>query len=114
MKYRDYMKEHDENLIWCKPYIGERVSVAVNEGRICSMSIDGQDIHPGALDSIHGYVYTPEQVERAARTANECYNLYKGWNDLHILLEGEVSERPCNECPWFEECCAMDEEMEGD
>ena len=108
MTYRDYMREHDENLSWCRPYVGKRVSVAVNEGRICSMTIDGQEIHPGALDPIRGYVYTPEQVERAARAANEAYDLYKGWDDLHILLEGEVSERPCHECPWFEQCDAMD------
>ena len=113
MKYRDYMKDRDENLSWCKPYIGKRVSFSLWENHIDNVMIDGKEINPEGYKGGMSY-YTSEQVEKVARVANKDYDLYKGWDDLHILLEGEVSEGPCYSCPCFKWCCAMDEKMEGD
>ena len=114
MKYRDYMADSDDNLSWCKPYIGDRVSIAINEGNPVGLIVDGEEVKPVYVGALKGYEYTAEQLEQAARAANPDYDTYSGWDALHILVNGDVSERPCRDCPWFSECDAMDEQYGDD
>ena len=113
MKYRDYMVEENENLSWCRPYIGNRVSIAINEGKPVGLIIDKQEIDPVYAGLLDGYKFTAEQLERAARAANPDYADYSGHDALRILLDGDVRECPCRECPWFSSCDAMDEQIGG-
>lgn len=68
---------------------------AFEGGEVSTLSIDGEEF------------YTPETVknnlQRAAKIANEDYEYYKGWGDLHILLEAS-NKHECSDCPWHSEC----------
>lgn len=82
----------------CNYYKSEngRVQFAALEGCVAStLNIDGMEY------------YTPETVnanlQRAAKIANEDYEHYKGWSDLHILLDAS-KQRECCDCPWKAEC----------
>lgn len=101
MNYREIMAENNENLSWCAPYalLDGRIVIAVTEGKISGMQIDGEDV-PVSDDAIHV----------AAEMANDCYINYHGWSDTNILLDAEKEELPCRMCPWFGVCDAMDEE----
>ena len=99
MTIREEMIENGENLGWCKPYVSERVKFVLY-GDIVAMEIDGIDF----------LVITEEDVKRAARIVNEYYDDYSGWDATHILLEGDVKEVGCAECPWFDVCDAMNDE----
>lgn len=105
MTYRDMMQEGDENLGWCNPLSWEdgKVVLAVNEGTIASIQIDGEDVPT-----------TPENIKAVAQRINDMYDAYSGWDDTHIILdcEAEAEELPCRLCPWFDVCDAMDEEVE--
>ena len=39
---------------------------------------------------------------------NRYYDDYKGWNDEHIILDSDLRECACCDCPWFGVCAAMD------
>lgn len=95
--YRKMMMDCSENLGWCAPYIGKRVSIAIHEGEVAGLMIDGTEVEQ-----------THENINKAAKIANPDYSEYAGWDDVHILLDGEVKESPCHMCPWFGVCDAMD------
>ena len=96
--YRRMMIDNGENLGWCIPYISSdgKHAIAVNEGKVCGMILDGVDLD------------TKFDVNRFARVVNQHYSNYDGWDDLHIALEGGVSAESCSNCPWFGICDAMD------
>lgn len=101
--YRDMMMENDENLGWCKPisFLGGRVILAENEGRIVSVQADGEDRDELADD-----------LKALAQLVNDEYADYKGWDDRQIIHFAEHEELGCRNCPWFGICEAMDEEIE--
>lgn len=101
MKYRDLMRESNENLSWCKPMISDRIKFTIMEGEITALEIDGDEV--GA---------TPENIKAAAKIVNPYYDDYEGWSDDHVACQGNVKEAPCHECPWFGICEVMDEEIE--
>lgn len=100
---RDAMRDSNENLEWCRPesYLDGRVVLAINEGRVDGISVDGQK-----LDT------TPENIRKVAQMVNDDYDLYEDQTDVHIIQDAEHKELPCRLCPWFEVCAAMDEEEE--
>lgn len=103
MTYREKMRENNENLSWCKPIsLAEgRVVVIINEKEICGVLIDGKKLEP-----------TPANIQEAARIVKPGYDSYDGWDDASLLLEELDSlELPCHECPWFEDCDAMSDEI---
>lgn len=101
MTYREMMIDNNENLSWCRPYIHDRVQFSILEGNISGLMIDGDDVDPN-----------PESIRTAAQIVNPDYSEYEGWTDLHILLDGDAHECACCDCPWFDVCSAMDEEVE--
>lgn len=102
MTIRELMQENGENLSWCRPYVSDdgAYALALNEGEIAGMILNGEDIEAGKLDSA-------ELLRRFAKAVNPDYGDYDGWDDLHIALEGKIRERGCAECPWFDVCDAM-------
>ena len=100
MKMREIMSQNNENLSWCIPYIGKSVSAVVCEGRLAGLVINGEE-QECTRDNLHA----------AAQLANQDYSDYHGWGDLHILLDGDVKECSCRECPFFGVCDAMYEEF---
>ena len=101
--YRDFMMENDENLDWCKPlsFLGGRVILAENDGRIHSVQVDGEE-----RDDLVG------DEEKLARLVNDEYEDYKGWSNHQIIHFADHEELGCRNCPWFGICEAMDEEIE--
>ena len=97
------MRDSNENLSWCRPesYLNGRVILAINEGRVDGISIDGQDLSA-----------TPDNIRNVAQMVNDEYDLYEGQTDTQIIRDAEHKELPCRLCPWFEVCQAMDEEEE--
>ena len=95
------MRDSNDNLSWCRPesYLNGRVVLAINEGRVDGISIDGQDLST-----------TPDNIRKVAKMVNDDYGLYEGWTDTEIIWGAEHKELPCRLCPWFEVCQAMDEE----
>lgn len=113
MTMREKMSELDENLGWCKPisFNGGEIVIALNEGAVVSIQDHGEDVPTQYIGNcVCGY--TDDQIKAVARRVNGDYDLYSGWDDVHILLEGGGEELPCRECPWFGICAAMDEEVE--
>lgn len=101
--YRKKMKAEGGNLGWCKPYISDdgKNAIAVNEGIIESMILDGEEI---TFDKVRD----PDVLERFARAVNSDFDEYEGWGMLHIILDGDLQECDCCDCPWFSVCDAMD------
>lgn len=103
MTTRDYMINHPrENLEWCAPYITDdnRYAIAINEGEIVSMQVNGQDIDP-----------TPNAITDMARAVNPYFDDYSGYTPTRIALYSEkFHQTGCKNCPWFGICDAMDEE----
>lgn len=91
----------NENLSWCRPMVSRdgRVTLAVNEGAIVGLMLDGKELQ-----------ISEEEIARVARIVNESYDNYSGWNNTHILLDGDLTELGCSSCPWRDVCDAMDEE----
>lgn len=102
MTYREMMNENTENLSWCKPlsYLGGRVIIAVANGEIAGIRIDGED-----------KPVTAANIKAVSEMVAEGYADYQGWDDTHIILDSDSRELPCRECPWFGVCDAMDEEI---
>ena len=99
MKFYENM-EYGENLEWCKPISCKdgKIVVAINNGRVVSMQIDGEDVDA-----------TAENITRAARIANDYYNDYEGYDDAHILEDARTAvELGCAQCPWRDVCEAME------
>ena len=97
------MRDNNDNLSWCRPesYLNGRVVLAINEGQVDGISIDGQ-----------GLSTTPDNIRKVAQMVNDEYDLYEGQTDTRIIQDAEHKELPCRLCPWFEVCQAMDEEEE--
>lgn len=97
--YRKMMMDNGENLCWCKPlsYQDGKVILAVNEGEIVGLRIDGTDVKINA-----------DSVRRVAKMVNPDYDLYDGWDEMHIIQEAPHEELGCCNCPWFGICDAMD------
>lgn len=92
MTCRDIMKQNNENLSWCKPvsYDNGRVVIAVNEGHIVGIQIDGVNID-----------VTPDSIRSVSARIKEFEDM------------GDVGdELPCRLCPWFDICDQMLEEFE--
>ena len=103
---------YGENMSWCKPYISEdeRYALAINEGEIITIQIDGRDIDWDDKEPIYGgYRCSKALLQRLARFVNPDYDMYKGYTDTYIILDA-LEERGCAECPWRDECDAMIEE----
>lgn len=105
MSYRDMMIENQENLGWCKPlsFLEGRVVVALNEGKIDCISVDGKTLPSYPKDAL------ANSIRAAAKLANPEYDEYSGWSDTHILIDADHEELPCCKCPWFDVCDAMDD-----
>ena len=101
MTVKEQMIENGENLSWCKPYVSDRVNVVMCEGKVASLMIDDSEVD-----------VTMENLVKAAKIVNPNYDDYDGWHTTHILLEGDIREVGCAECPWFDRCDAMDGETE--
>lgn len=104
---RETMRDNDENLGRCKPYFSPdgNTIFSVNEGQLAGAMIDGEEVPARDLDK-------PETIEKIARRVNPYFGDYSGWSTMHIALDGIVREGACRECPWFDECSAMDETNE--
>ena len=103
MRMHDYMLDHPmENLFWCKPYANDNLVIVLCENEIIRLQAMGKD-----------YEVTSDSIHNAARISNPDYDLYSGYSDREILLMGDVQEIGCVDCPWFNQCEAMDmEEVE--
>ena len=99
---RDKMQQNNENLGWCKPYTADnnKIQFAINENGICGMIVDGKDAE-----------VNDDLIKALAQRANSDYSEYEGYDDEHILVEAS-REMPCHDCPFFNECEAMNEEVE--
>lgn len=102
MTYREMMQENGENLGWCKPlsFLNGRVFVTQAEGSITAMRLDGEDIP-----------VTPENLTLVAKLVEPCYDDFDGWDDTHIIMQSDSKELSCCNCPWFDVCDAMDEDV---
>lgn len=101
MKYIDYMEQHPkENMSWCRPFLSDDGhALALNEGdptcRFPDGAIGGQEL-----------------MKRFAMEVNPSYDLYSGWDDIHIALEC-MHEVGCVDCPFADMCEVMNDELEG-
>lgn len=119
MTYRDYMRDHtEENLSWCRPYRSGngRVSVAVNDGEICGLIIDGQEIDLAGKWRISEQAPFWEMickvsVEDADLLADEAE---LGYSPSEIALMDGLVECGCANCPFADLCDAMSEELGED
>lgn len=96
------MKNND----FCAPYsfLNGRVIMAIMyEREIAGISIDGEPSMP-----------TLENIKAAAKLVNPDYDLYKGWSDVHIILDADYDILDCRECPWKEFCDAAGAEEDDD
>ena len=100
MKMRGIMSQNGGSRSWCIPYIGKSVSAVVCEGHLSGLVINGEE-QECTRDNLHA----------ASQLANPDYSDYQVWVDLQILLDGDVKECSCRECPFFSVCDAMDEEV---
>ena len=105
MTTREFMRTEGGNLGWCKPYISHnnKYALAVNGVEVVGMLFAGEDIQPDRLDD-------NLLLRLFARAVNNSYDDYSGYDDLHIATDA-LSERGCRNCPWFDMCDAMDEEI---
>lgn len=87
---RDTMRESNENLEWCRPesYLNGRVVLAINEGRVDGISIDGQELST-----------TPDNIRKVAQMVNDEYDFYEDQTDTQIIQDVEHKELPCRLCP---------------
>lgn len=105
---RDYMIENDENMDWCKPFrlVEKDVFWTSCEGVVSSVKIGGDEFTSVTDNVLH----------KLAAVVNPEYNLYEkngcSINDHLYRSEAKVKELPCNQCPWFYGCEAMDSEEE--
>lgn len=111
MTVREKMRVSNTNLEWCRPYIGKRVTFALCDGEIASLQIDGQAVEPADKTIPWSVKYTRDQIMEAATIATDGAADPDDPDALQALLAGDGKECACNECPWFDICAAMDEEV---
>jgi len=98
------MQEDGGNLSWCKPvkleYGGKTAIIAQNERDLAGLQIAGKDIHGNLFDALVEYFGIDE-----AETLSDLYN--------YTFDDGDIvaTDMDCCNCPWFETCEAMDEEI---
>lgn len=110
MTYRDYFENHsEENLSWCRPYRSEngRVRLAINEGEICGLLIDGNDIC-GKFDGDEDQLW--KMICEAADDEG-VLGLYDGYTWREIAMRDFLTECGCADCPFADVCDAMEEEF---
>lgn len=90
----------NENLGWCKPYLGDGVAVAVMEGSAVAVRVDGRDYLTAKT--------VPAALERLARRINPDFASYDAYDSLHVALDGDLRECGCGSCPWRDDCDAME------
>ena len=97
----------NENVDWCKPYISDdcRFAIAVCEGKIAGMILNGDDVAPAEIN---------DRMREFAAAVNPSYDLYSGWSDLTIALDGDIRECGCVACPWREICDAVNENVDSE
>lgn len=110
MTNREYYIENGGSLPWCRPYESDdgRVKFTYHEFarpgyQVMGLIIDGEEV-TAPLEALEA------DIERAARVVNDKYDDYGEYDPTHILLGGNVEELDCRDCPWFEECDAMEDE----
>lgn len=107
--WREYYEYNNtENTQWCMPFCGDNRQIGnfkhdfdfliLFEGKAHSLYIDGKAIHDPSEDDLKDF----------AKAINPDYDLYDGWDDLHIALD-VMRECGCSQCPFFGECSEMDE-----
>lgn len=112
MTYREYFEgHHDENLSWCRPYRSRngRVQLALCEGQICGLLIDGEEIRlPAGKQSTDGEIW-----ERICEASCDDDSLsYEGYTWSEIALRDFLVEGGCASCPFNRECEDMDQDVE--
>ena len=99
--WMEYMEKHpDENLSYCKPYTNDNEDyfLIMFEGRAASISM------PNGIRITDGEPGFSDALRTLARTVNEEYELYSGWDDTHIALE-TMHETGCSRCPFCKDWC---------
>lgn len=86
-----------QNLGWCKPikHKSEDIYLCLMEGKVVGIFQNGKE----------KITITDEEIRELARRFNTDYDLYEGWDDVHILLDsGNFEELGCGDCPWRDVC----------
>ena len=104
MKNRKVLEFTRDSFDWCytAKFTELPVYVSVYQGDIEAILYNGEDHRP----------VTAEDIHRLAVRLNHNYDLYRGWDDKHILLDAENEILPCCECPWNDICDYMEEESD--
>lgn len=116
IKTRSYMDRNpEENLSWCRPYRSNngRVALAVNEGAICGLTIDGEDVDLTGMWRISEQAPLWERVCRASIDDADLLDIEARrytWREI-ALMDGLV-ETGCSNCPYCDTCDAMLETMQ--
>lgn len=114
LTYRDLMNEHEsDNMGFCIPFHGDSKALGnfdhefdfliLFEGQAHSLYLDGEAIHDPS----------EEDLKKFAKAINPDYDLYDGWDDLHIALD-VMTECGCSRCPFKDECEEMDNELQNE
>lgn len=99
MLREELLQNPERNMSWCRPYIlkaaQHRMRFAVNEGKICFLQLDGEDM----------------DAEQAAYAAAICGIKVAGYDTpLDALLDHpRCKETGCAHCPCFCDCDAFSE-----
>jgi len=100
--YRDVMKP-GENLTWCKPEEftanGKKVVLAINEGNIVGVQLDGKDSDNYDLSAVAHYLGVTD---------------IDSLSDLYYAEGVDSYTLGCSDCPWFDICDAMSEKFGDD
>lgn len=93
------LEDTSANMSWCRPYLiksaQHRVYVAVNEGEVAGLQLDGEDI---ANEDI---AYACAMLKLPVGEYDSC---------LEALLDSpHCQEIGCAHCPWFNDCDAFTE-----
>ena len=93
--------ETGENLSWCRPYISRDGSCAmvINEGEIINIMIDGKDFVNPSREQL---------AALAARLNPDDADPDADDNELVEILLDSMREVGCADCPYCDECEAME------
>ena len=110
---RDFMKDRDENLLWCHAIDYGNVQLVICGGTIVDVRVNNEEVYPDIIENGRAG-YSDVLINRIARMINDDYDTYHGWTDIEVIILSDGVYLPCNKCPWFDVCEAMDDEMEED
>lgn len=107
--YRKMMLDKGGNLYWCAPYQSKDGSIKFSlcEGKINGLQIDGEKVESDT-DVLSPEYYSDALLEKVARKMNVYYEEYSGWDNTHIIMDAAESIRDCADCPYFNDCEAME------